>query len=85
MLSAYAYLDDDAVWIQEEGETEVKAFSRIAHLGQDSWMVKKAAMVDIRANLINENMKTFQATWAALDDHALPRKVKSESALLICP
>ncbi|KAK9385504.1 hypothetical protein V1515DRAFT_574006 [Lipomyces mesembrius] len=76
MLSAYAYLADDAVWIQEDGETEVEAFSRIADLGQDSWMAKKTVMVDIRANLINENMKTFEATLAALDD--LPRKVTIE-------
>ncbi|KAK9343121.1 hypothetical protein V1522DRAFT_414200 [Lipomyces starkeyi] len=78
MLSAYAYLTEDAVWIQEDGETEVEAFSRIADLGQDSFMAKKAAMVDIRANLINDNNKTFEATLAALDDHALPRKVTIE-------
>ncbi|KAK9330907.1 hypothetical protein V1520DRAFT_339136 [Lipomyces starkeyi] len=78
MLSAYAYLADDAVWIQEDGETEVEAFSRIADLGQESWMAKKAAMVDIRANLVSENMKTFEAILAALDDHALPRTVKIE-------
>ncbi|KAK9362684.1 hypothetical protein V1504DRAFT_448201 [Lipomyces starkeyi] len=78
MLSAYAYLADDAVWIQEDGETEVEAFSRIADLGQESWMAKKAAMVDIRANLVSENMKTFEAILAALDDHVLPRTVKIE-------
>ncbi|KAK9372393.1 uncharacterized protein V1513DRAFT_452329 [Lipomyces chichibuensis] len=82
MLSAYAYLAEDAVWIQEDGETEVEAFSRVAELGQDSWMAKKAAMVDIRANLVSENMKTFEAILAALDDHALPRTVKIEKKIV---
>ncbi|KAK9357659.1 hypothetical protein V1504DRAFT_463755 [Lipomyces starkeyi] len=75
MLSAYAYLTEDAVWIQEDWETEVEAISRIAELGQDSFMAKKAAMVNIRANLINENKKTFEATLVALDEHVLPRTV----------
>ncbi|KAJ8100626.1 hypothetical protein POJ06DRAFT_275689 [Lipomyces tetrasporus] len=75
MLSAYAYLAEDAVWIQEDDETEVEAFSRIANLGQDKWRAKKVAMADIRQNLVNENMKTFEAALAALDDHVPPRKV----------
>ncbi|KAK9235886.1 hypothetical protein V1525DRAFT_427501 [Lipomyces kononenkoae] len=76
MLSAYAYLTEDAVWIQEDWETEVEAISRIAELKQDSYMEKKATMVNIRAKLINENKKTFEAKLAALDEHVLPRKRK---------
>ncbi|KAK9458630.1 uncharacterized protein V1516DRAFT_614383, partial [Lipomyces oligophaga] len=61
MLDAYAYVPENAAWIQLDNETEVEAVARIADLGPAVWKEHKQSMQTVRGELIQRNLALFQS------------------------
>ncbi|KAK9471633.1 uncharacterized protein V1510DRAFT_367563 [Dipodascopsis tothii] len=60
ILSAYSQIPEDCVWLQESGETEIEAFTRVAKLGRGAWMEKKRKVAAMRQRMSTENMAFFE-------------------------
>ncbi|KAK9456904.1 hypothetical protein V1511DRAFT_457024 [Dipodascopsis uninucleata] len=67
MLGAYSYIPEEAAWIQEDGETEVEAFSRVSKLGADAWTAKKKILAKARDDLMMKNLKQFEIELVELE------------------
>ncbi|KAK9472192.1 uncharacterized protein V1510DRAFT_418228 [Dipodascopsis tothii] len=68
ILKAYSQFDESTVWLQQDDESEIQAFSRISFLGPKAWMEKKRNVERLRERMMDENCQYFetvlQSIWA---------------------
>ncbi|KAK9460111.1 uncharacterized protein V1516DRAFT_626977, partial [Lipomyces oligophaga] len=64
LMDTYAYLTEDVVWVQEEGETEFDVVSRITNLPLEAISERKERAYRRNMDLVQENVRSVQA-WSS--------------------
>jgi hypothetical protein len=61
LLKSYGYLNESAMWMRAEGESEMDTVSRVMALTREEKNAKKAAVRKLRSQLITKNRMAVQA------------------------
>ncbi|KAJ8098837.1 hypothetical protein POJ06DRAFT_269910 [Lipomyces tetrasporus] len=68
IAQAYSQIPEDAMWLQEPGESEMDAFGRISFIPVHLWAEKKAKVAEVRDKMIAENVEFFESVAQEISD-----------------
>ncbi|KAK9322765.1 hypothetical protein V1517DRAFT_121600 [Lipomyces orientalis] len=68
IAQAYSQIPEEAMWLQNPGESEMDAFGRISFVPVHMWAEKKAKVAEVRDKMIVENVEFYESVAQEISD-----------------